>query len=92
VAQGHWHGLVVCDECEAMWTEPDTTKPPLFGSPEVLCSPITGEEIWPEPNRWATLEDVALLGWLNRVIVQPKQDTQSTCDLTLGQDEPKPGC
>jgi hypothetical protein len=57
------HGLVVCDECEAIWTEPDTSVANLWRDPEDPRCPICQEPLWGAQSRWARREDLELLGW-----------------------------
>jgi hypothetical protein len=40
----------------------------------VAQSPRTGESIWEPPNRWATLEDIGLLGWFDRIVIESDED------------------
>lgn len=57
------HGLIVCDECEALWVEPDTCTPHVFRDAENPCCPICGEALWGEQSRWANRDDLVQLGW-----------------------------
>lgn len=60
-------GLVVCEECEAIWLEPSCTGPPLFAeSADSLC-PRCGRPLWEPPSHWATLDEVERLSWLDAV-------------------------
>jgi hypothetical protein len=55
--------IVLCDECEAFWTSPDTTQPHGFIDSE---SGRVGESnwcAWGTQSRWATPDEVTLLGW-----------------------------
>lgn len=55
--------IVLCDECEAFWTSPDTTQPHGFIDSE---SGRVGESewyAWHTESRWATADEVTLLGW-----------------------------
>ncbi len=70
VATHRLHGLVICDECEAMWLEPDLNTPYFYADPANPSSPVDGDAIWSESNRWATVEDVALLGWYGLVRIE----------------------
>lgn len=62
----HPHGLVICDECEALWTEPATYLPHVFRDSENPCCPICGEAIWGSHSRWANREDLERLGWMEQ--------------------------
>ncbi len=92
VASNHLHGLILCDECEAAWSDPDTKQARLKLDIENPVSPVTGESLWDESNRWATLEDICLLGWHDRLIIEPMEDAIAGSDVAYGHDEPKPGC
>ncbi len=61
------HGLIICDECEALWLEPDTSTPHQYPDLDNPVSPINGEPLWGEHSRWATIEDVESLGWLEAI-------------------------
>ncbi len=57
------HGLVVCDECEAIWLEPDVSTQHQYPDSEDAHCPICTAELWGPQSRWATEFDMALLGW-----------------------------
>ena len=59
----HPHGLIVCDECEALWTEPNTYGPHVWRDAENPCCPICDEPMWGSHSRWANREDLDRLGW-----------------------------
>lgn len=70
VAQNQLHPLAVCDECEAIWTEPDLAQPHTYSRAESPISPVTHDPIWSEANRWATVEDVCWMGWYEFVYIE----------------------
>lgn len=70
VASNDLHALAICDECEAMWSAPDLAVKHQFSSAEKPVSPRTGEPIWSPENRWASVEDVCLLGWYEHVYIE----------------------
>jgi hypothetical protein len=57
------HGLVVCDECEAIWLEPDITTAHQYPDIEEAKCPICEEALWGQESRWANVDDVVSLGW-----------------------------
>ncbi|TWT79585.1 hypothetical protein CA13_09890 [Planctomycetes bacterium CA13] len=57
------HGLIVCDECEAIWLEPDTSTPHQYPDACDARCPICSEPLWGKQSRWADLRDIAELGW-----------------------------
>lgn len=62
------YGLVVCDECDAIWLQPDTQHPHIYPDPESPLSPVSGGSLYdPRHSRWATREDAEALGWSARI-------------------------
>ena len=57
------HGLVVCDECEAIWLDPDLSTAHQYPAAEDARCPICKDALWGESNRWADTSDIELLGW-----------------------------
>lgn len=62
------HGLVVCDECEAIWLQPDTQGVHVYADPESPLCPLSGMGLYDSKvSRWANASDVAMLGWTDRI-------------------------
>jgi hypothetical protein len=61
------YGLIVCDECDAIWTEPDLSAKPHFPDTEDERSPVDGQPIWGPTSHWADLNECARLGWLESI-------------------------
>ncbi|WP_417731734.1 hypothetical protein [Rosistilla oblonga] len=61
------HGLVVCDECESIWLEPDVTTPHQYPDASDARCPKCTDPLWGPQSRWATREDLVQLGWQDRV-------------------------
>lgn len=63
-------GCVLCDECEAVWTDPSlqerVSRKPNADDPE--C-PSCGLSLWSKNAHWANVGEVCLLGWYDRVRV-----------------------
>lgn len=57
------HGLVVCDECEAIWQEPDTATEHVYPDAENARCPICEAALWGPHSRWASRADCRVLGW-----------------------------
>lgn len=56
--------LVLCDECDAIWTTADlTAKPYLPNSSELSCPHCQGSLI-DAPSRWANLREIKATDWL----------------------------
>ncbi|MDG2222524.1 MAG: hypothetical protein P8L85_14190 [Rubripirellula sp.] len=69
------HGLIVCDECEAIWLEPDLSAPHQYPSAQDAKCPICDLPLWGESSRWAGEADLKLLGWEDAIDRQLSQET-----------------
>ena len=66
------HGLIVCDECEAIWLDPDVASEHTYPDSENALCPICGKALWGPASRWADQADVEALGW--SYAVRPELD------------------
>ncbi len=57
------HGLVICDECDAIWLEPDLTTAHQYPSAEDSRCPLCSLPLWGNQSRWADAVDIESLGW-----------------------------
>lgn len=57
------HGLVVCDECEAIWLQPDVKTEHQYPDSRDSRCPACSAALWGPHSRWADWEDVCRLGW-----------------------------
>lgn len=58
-----FHGLVVCDECDAIWLEPDLNTAHQYPDVENAQCPVCDAALWGSNSRWATSDDLILLQW-----------------------------
>ncbi|MCO8121967.1 hypothetical protein NHH03_09485 [Stieleria sp. TO1_6] len=65
-------GFVMCDECEAVWLEPDVTSEHLYVDPESPRCPICHGGLW-STSRWAGRDEIESLGWSS--LIDPGLDT-----------------
>ena len=61
------HGLIVCDECEAIWLAPDVTTDHQYPDSENAECPICSAPLWGEQSRWANLDEIEALDWIGVV-------------------------
>ena len=85
------HGLVVCDECEAIWLEPDTTSEHQYPDPENAKCPVCGDHLWNGNNHWANRVEVAFLGYGSKIdsaldYVAQDLDGPASGHLNMGGD------
>ncbi|TWT90661.1 hypothetical protein Mal64_10560 [Pseudobythopirellula maris] len=60
--------VILCDECDAVWTTADTSAPPAFSDEPELPCPHCEASLVDAPSRWATREEVASCDWLASAI------------------------
>ena len=61
------HGLIICDECEAIWLEPDVSSDHQYPSPEDAACPVCSQSLWGTNSRWADPADIETIGWTSAV-------------------------
>ncbi len=61
------HGLVVCDECEAIWLIPDMESKHRYPNPEDARCPICEETLWGPCSHWASTSEIERLGWTHAI-------------------------
>jgi len=61
------HGLIVCDECEAIWLDPDKNVDHQYTDPEDPRCPICRDSLWNGNNHWANTAEVHFIGWSDAV-------------------------
>jgi hypothetical protein len=73
-------GLVICDECEAIWLDPNLGQPHLYVDPVAPVWPDYHHSLWGPYTHWASLAEIEQLGWDDAVDhslddYQPPTDT-----------------
>ncbi|MCC9644251.1 hypothetical protein LOC71_18395 [Rhodopirellula sp. JC740] len=61
------YGLVVCDECEAIWLQPDLNGVHVYADAENPKCPVDQSHLYRGNSRWATPSDIDQLGWSDAV-------------------------
>lgn len=56
--------VVLCDECDAVWTTADVTLPPQLTDDPTLPCPHCDASLVAAPSSWATREDIDATPWL----------------------------
>jgi len=58
----------MCEECDAIWLDRDTTVPPLFPrQPDIPCVEC-GHSLRSEESHWANLPELLRLTWPNKPV------------------------
>ncbi len=93
---GQLHGYILCDDCETLWLEPDVHSPHTFPDSEAPACPICQQPLFGPQSRWASMHDLAVLGWEDQCTVEPIASTTGTedllepDDLVIDLDSPEP--
>lgn len=61
-------GLILCEECEAIWLHPTCPGSPLFPQQPDSACPRCNRPIWEAPAHWATQAEVDRLDWNEYVL------------------------
>jgi hypothetical protein len=61
-------GLILCEECEAIWLHPTCPGSPLFPQQPDSACPRCNRPIWQLPAHWATQAEVDRLDWNEYVL------------------------
>jgi hypothetical protein len=67
--------LIVCDECEAIWLDPDVSSDHVYPDPIQSACPVCSQPLWGDQSRWANQADITALGWSHAV--KPQLDVKS---------------
>lgn len=60
--------VILCDECDAVWTVADVTEAPSFTDDPALPCPHCGGSLVEPPSHWADPAEVDKTAWLNEAI------------------------
>lgn len=61
---------VMCEECDALWEEPQCLQPAQYPEqPDAPC-PRCRFSLWQSPSHWATYDDLERLGWQQQIVAQ----------------------
>lgn len=60
--------VILCDECDAVWTSADFTAKPLLGSKGKLPCPECGASLFESSSHWTTEEEIHAADWLQQAI------------------------
>lgn len=75
------HGLIICDECEAIWRHPDLQIPHEYPAAEDAKCPRCQTDLW-QQSHWASLDEVSRLGWAGEIHSGLDNDTPSDSPQT----------
>ncbi len=86
--QGKLHLYALCDECEALWTEPNTDTHKVFPSAENPHCPICEQPLYGPQAHWSQPDEVtAVPEWSAAAIFE----LPSSLDQPLNQDSQSAG-
>ncbi len=76
--------VVLCDECDSVWTDGDfSVKPTIAGENDLPC-PFCEASLLLPPSRWATKSKIDKLAWLQTAV--QTGDVEVKRSATLGDE------
>ncbi|MFK7736975.1 MAG: hypothetical protein AB8B50_13150 [Pirellulaceae bacterium] len=99
--------FAMCDECEAIWLEPDTSTEKQFPDAENAKCPICEEDLFGSASRWSLPADISGTDWeansileftspeledTQEFVADEKDDDVSPADITKEDRRSNPGC
>lgn len=60
--------VVLCDECDAVWTSADFSAKPHYAGENDLPCPYCATSLLREPSRWAAKSRIDKLAWLQTAL------------------------
>ena len=82
--------VVLCDECDAVWTDGDfAAKPLLADKVGDLPCPYCETTLLEEPSRWASKSKIEKVAWLLDALQQGEIELNSVSALAPKVDKPE---
>jgi len=75
----------VCDECETIWLEPNTSTSRLVPDSVDAKCPFTGQELFGSSSRWASTEDIRGTKWESEAIVDLPLNLDDASDVQVSK-------
>ena len=86
-SEGTLHGYLLCDECEALWLDPDPATPYRFPDPDAPRSPVVDAPLYGPQSHWASVDEVRELNWLDKVNIDyGESNTALAAELVVAED------
>ncbi|MEM6654517.1 MAG: hypothetical protein AAF596_01815 [Planctomycetota bacterium] len=60
--------VLLCDECDAVWTSADASSPPSFSANSKLPCPHCEASLLDPPSRWATRAECEATPWIAEAV------------------------
>lgn len=64
--------VLLCDECDSVWTDADTDQPPCRAAEDDLPCPHCGASLIERPSRWATRDEADGCDWVSRAVEEQR--------------------
>lgn len=71
---GEPHFFALCDECESIWTEPDTASQKQFPEPENANCPVCSLPLYGPQSHWAVPDEIRGTAWESEAIFELPTD------------------
>lgn len=86
--------VLLCDECDAVWSDADLAAPPQYAQGGDLPCPACEASLIERPSHWATEEQIQNVDWLQEAIhtgaLELKQGTAFAPDAEDDESPERP--
>ena len=80
--------VVLCDECDATWTDADFSSKPRFAQAGRLPCPHCEASLIEKPSRWATKTKINGVAWVQAALREGKLQLKQGSALAPEIDDP----
>jgi len=79
--------VVLCDECDAVWTDADVAAEPAFSNDPALPCPSCSQSLFDSPSHWATRDEINGSEWLADAIAKGSISLEEGVPLAPPSDD-----
>ncbi len=76
--------VVLCDECDAAWTDANFAAKPMFAGERDLPCPYCAASLTDAPSQWASESKIAKVAWLQSALKEGDLQLKSGNPLSQG--------
>ena len=73
--------VVLCDECDAVWTDANFSAKPLLAGVDKLPCPYCEKSLLEQPSQWAPKSKIDKVAWLQTALREGDLDLKSGAAL-----------
>lgn len=78
--------VVLCEECDSVWTDSDFGAKPLVAGENDLPCPFCESSLLREPSRWASKSSIDKLAWLQTALQAGDLEVKQSKPISSDED------